>query len=99
MGGSGGGVLLLSQVKRTLVHICYGVLKHQQPDTVHPERNTLILGFFGDECVYKPLPIEGMGDFLDPAAFSGLKEGDHFSLSGSRSGGKRIRLQGTGTLA
>jgi hypothetical protein len=55
----------------------------------------LILGFFGDDCIYKPLPVEGMGDFLDPAAFSGLKEGDHFSLSG----GERIRLQGTGTLA
>ena len=64
----------------------------------HPERNTLILGFFGDECIYKPLPVEGMGDFVDAAAFSGLKEGDHFSLSGSERGGKRIRLQGTGTL-
>ena len=65
-------------------------------DIRHPERNTLILGFFGDDCVYKPLPVEGMGDFLDPAAFSGLKEGDHFSLSGSEAGGKRIRLQGNG---
>ena len=61
-------------------------------DARHPERNTLILGFFGDDCIYKPLPVEGMGDFLDPAAFSGLKEGDHFSLSGSEAGSKRIRL-------
>ena len=61
-------------------------------DALHPERNTLILGFFGDDCIYKPLPVEGMGDFLDPAAFSGLKEGDHFSLSGSETGSKRIRL-------
>jgi hypothetical protein len=37
-----------------------------------------------------------MGDFLDPAAFSGLKEGDHFSLSGSEAGSKRIRLQENG---
>jgi hypothetical protein len=65
-------------------------------DARHPERNTLILGFFGDDCIYKPLPVEGMGDFLDPAAFSGLKEGDHFSLSGSEAGSKRIRLQGSG---
>ena len=65
-------------------------------DARHPERNTLILGFFGDDCIYKPLPVEGMGDFLDPAAFSGLKEGDHFSLSGSKAGSKRIRLQGSG---
>lgn len=64
-------------------------------DARHPERNTLILGFFGDDCIYKPLPVAGMGDFVDPAAFDGLKEGDHFSLSG----GERIRLQGTGTLA
>jgi hypothetical protein len=64
-------------------------------DARHPERNTLILGFFGDDCIYKPLPVEGMGDFLDPAAFSGLKEGDHFSLSGSEAGSKRIRLQGS----
>lgn len=64
-------------------------------DARHPERNTLILGFFGDGCIYKPLPVAGMGDFVDPAAFDGLKEGDHFSLSG----GERIRLQGTGTLA
>lgn len=64
-------------------------------DARHPERNTLILGFFGDDCNYKPLPVAGMGDFVDPAAFDGLKEGDHFSLSG----GERIRLQGTGTLA
>ena len=68
-------------------------------DARHPERNTLILGFFGDECIYKPLPVEGMGDFMDPADFSGLKEGDRFSLSRSGGGGKRIRLQGTGTLA
>ena len=68
-------------------------------DARHPERNTLILGFFGDDCIYKPLPVEGMGDFLDPAAFSGLKEGDHFSLSGSEAGGKRIRLQGNGIEA
>ena len=65
-------------------------------DARHPERNTLILGFFGDDCIYKPLPVEGMGDFVDPAAFSGLKEGDHFSLSGSEAGSKRIRLQGKG---
>ncbi len=65
-------------------------------DARHPERNTLILGFFGDDCIYKPLPVEGIGDFLDPAAFSGLKEGDHFSLSGSEAGNKRIRLQGNG---
>ena len=68
-------------------------------DARHPERNTLILGFFGDDCIYKPLPVEGMGDFLDPAAFSGLKEGDHFSLSGSKAGSKRIRLQGSGIKA
>ena len=68
-------------------------------DARHPERNTLILGFFGDDCIYKPLPVEGMGDFLDPAAFSGLKEGDHFSLSGSEAGSKRIRLQGSGIKA
>ena len=61
-------------------------------DALHPERNTLILGFFGDDCIYKPLPVEGMGDFSDPAAFSGLKEGDHFSLSGSKTGNQRIRL-------
>ena len=54
------------------------------------------LGFFGDDCIYKPLPVEGMGDFLDPAAFSGLKEGDHFSFSGSEAGSKRIRLKGDG---
>ena len=65
-------------------------------DARHTERNTLILGFFGDDCKYKPLPVEGMGDFLDPAAFSGLKEGDHFSFSGLEAGSKRIRLQGDG---
>ncbi len=65
-------------------------------DARHPERNTLILGFFGDDCIYKPLPVEGMGDFVDPAAFFGLKEGDHFSLSGSAAGSRRIRLQGNG---
>ena len=67
-------------------------------DVRHPERNTLILGFFGDDCIYKPLPVEGSADFVDPAAFSGLKEGDHYSLSGSGRGSKRIRLQGTGML-
>ena len=28
-------------------------------DSRHPERNTLILGFFGDDCIYRPLPVEG----------------------------------------
>ena len=38
-------------------------------------------------------------DLITPAPqfrFPGLKEGDHFSLSGSEAGGKRIRLQGNG---
>ena len=64
-------------------------------DTRHPERNTLILGFMGDDCIYKPLPIEGSAFFADPQAYTGLEEGDHFSLTGAT---ESIRLQGTGPI-
>ncbi|MEM7017432.1 MAG: phytanoyl-CoA dioxygenase family protein [Pseudomonadota bacterium] len=71
-----------------------GTLHGNAPvDVLHPERNTLILGFIGDDCIYKPLPVEGSADFVNPQAFVGLEEGDHFSLSGSN---KRIRLRGAG---
>lgn len=64
-------------------------------DGLHPERNTLILSFMGDDCLYKPLPIEGLAFFSNAQAYAGLDEGDHFSLVG---GSQNIRLRGTGPV-
>lgn len=51
-----------------------------------PERSTLVLRFFGDDCWYQTLPR-----LAGAARHRGVEDGDHFSFSS-----KWLRLLGPG---